>query len=129
LLVDDEPEWCELITCVLGEAGRQVAVASDVPTLKRLLPKYKVDIALVDLGLPEGGALPACQTIKGHMGRHLPLILCWVSHWEVVADAKAKGWSADDWLIMPFTVEDVVERVERLSSARKLRRRRTTRRC
>jgi DNA-binding response OmpR family regulator len=116
LLVDDDYELGELLVLLLGELGYRVVVAADVHSLKRLASRYEVDVALVNLMLPERGGFIACHIIKDLIGSHVALVLM-APVVEVVGDPEVQGLGVVDWLIMPYDIEAVVDRVERAFSA------------
>jgi len=57
LVVDDEPDICELLTLTLGRMHVRTKAAGDVATAKALLGRHAFDICLTDMRLPDGDGL------------------------------------------------------------------------
>ena len=57
LVIDDEPDICELLTLTLGRMDIRTETAMDVSGAKTLLGKHDFDICLTDMRLPDGDGL------------------------------------------------------------------------
>jgi two-component system response regulator PilR (NtrC family) len=57
LVIDDEPDICELLTLTLGRMDIRTATAMDVAGAKALLGEQDFDICLTDMRLPDGDGL------------------------------------------------------------------------
>jgi len=66
LIVDDELEWQELLTEVIGGATDNVYIESAVDgyEARQKVRWFKPDIVLLDLGMPGIDGVELCQTIK-----------------------------------------------------------------
>lgn len=66
LIVDDELEWQELLTEVIGGANDDVYIESAVDgyEAKQKVRWFKPDIVLLDLGMPGIDGVELCHTIK-----------------------------------------------------------------
>jgi len=53
LVVDDEPDVCELLAIALAEYGAQVTAASSVAEAIKVLDRLQPDILISDIGMPE----------------------------------------------------------------------------
>ncbi|MEO7742363.1 MAG: ATP-binding protein [Usitatibacter sp.] len=53
LVVDDQPDACELVARVLGECGAQVITASSARQALQLLVDRRPDVLVSDIGMPE----------------------------------------------------------------------------
>ena len=82
--------------------------------LKRQLEAdgYRVDLAIVDLGLPKVNGLTVVKTLRAE-GRTLPiLILTARGSWQDKVTGLEAG--ADDYLVKPFEYPELVARVKAL---------------
>ena len=57
LVVDDEPDICELLTMTLGRMHIKAESAVDLASARALLAKQHFDICLTDMRLPDGDGL------------------------------------------------------------------------
>jgi DNA-binding response OmpR family regulator len=111
LLVEDAPEFAQLATDVLSDAGYGVRsvtnIADAIATMNASMP----DVVVLDLGLPDGDGLDLCRSIREHSNAYIIV----VSGRAREAD-KLLGFSlgADDFLVKPFSGRELVARVEAL---------------
>jgi two-component system, OmpR family, response regulator len=120
LLIDDEPGILNFVSRGLRDAGYTVDVAADGEGgLKAALgPPY--DLIILDLLLPDLGGIDLLRRL---MGRHpgQPVIVL-----SALSDTSSKVSSlesgADDYLVKPFSIEELLARVRaRLRDARSAR--------
>jgi two-component system response regulator PilR (NtrC family) len=57
LVIDDEPDICELLALTLGRMDIRTATAKDIAGAKALLAEKDFDICLTDMRLPDGDGL------------------------------------------------------------------------
>ncbi len=57
LVVDDEPDLCELLSITLQRMNLQPRTAGDVSAAQRLLKSERYDLCLTDMRLPDGDGL------------------------------------------------------------------------
>lgn len=112
LLVEDDPDLRSQITARLDELGMVVDVASDGREGLYLATEYPIDLALIDLGLPELDGLSLIRNLR-KSGRDIPvLILTARGTWQDKVEGFEAG--ADDYLVKPFHPEELVARVRAL---------------
>ena len=74
--------------------------------------EYPIDLAIVDLGLPEMSGLDIIREVR-KQGKSFPiLILTARDRWEDKVDGLDAG--ADDYVVKPFQFEEVIARVNAL---------------
>ena len=74
--------------------------------------EYPIDLAIVDLGLPEMSGLDIIRNVR-EQGKTYPiLILTARDRWEDKVDGLDAG--ADDYVVKPFHHEEVTARVNAL---------------
>lgn len=112
LVVEDEQALREQIARALRERGFAVDETGDGTEAVHLGNEYPVDVAVLDLGLPGRPGLEVLQDWR-EAGRTFPvLILTARSRWqEKVAGLEA---GADDYLVKPFRIEEVIARLRAL---------------
>ncbi len=112
LLIEDEAPLRETLAARLKSEGYAVDVAADGEEGLYYGLEYPLDVAIVDLGLPKLGGMEVIQRLRDQ-GRTFPiLILTARGDWE----DKVKGLQtgADDYLVKPFQVEELLARLNAL---------------
>ena len=64
LVVDDEPQMCNVIERILEKEGYKVITAPDGETALRLILEKKPDVILLDLEMPGINGREACRRIR-----------------------------------------------------------------
>jgi two-component system response regulator PilR (NtrC family) len=64
LIVDDEPDLCQLAEITLSRMGLGTRTAHDVRTAKSLLASEQFDICLTDMNLPDGNGIELVEHIQ-----------------------------------------------------------------
>jgi len=109
LVVEDEEHLRNLIQNAL-KPNYTVFTASSVIDAKYVLENSKIDIALVDIGLPES---PGTDLLEEIVGRNLPtkvIMMTGNTQPETATELTKKG--ASDFISKPFGVEVLKSRVD-----------------
>jgi len=64
LVVDDEPDICELAEITLSRMGLQTRSANDISTAKKILSTQDFDLCLTDMNLPDGNGIELIEYIQ-----------------------------------------------------------------
>jgi len=108
LVVEDDPLILRFVRQALEEEGHQVF---DTDTLKRGLIEAgtrRPDLLILDLGLPDGDGVNLLRDLRGWSS--LPVIV--LSARSAEADKiEALDAGADDYLVKPFSVGELLARV------------------
>ncbi|HEY7673280.1 MAG TPA: response regulator transcription factor [Gammaproteobacteria bacterium] len=112
LLVEDDQSLNRALVAQLGEAGYKVDTALDGREGLYLAKEYAIDLAIVDLGLPGVSGLDLIRTLRTD-GKDYPiLVLTARDRWQDKVAALKLG--ADDYVVKPFHVEELLARVDAL---------------
>lgn len=111
LVVDDAPEFGQLVRAVLTAAGHSVLQAGDIATARAELDESRIDLVVLDLGLPDGDGLDLCRWVR-ERGDTYVLVISGRDQADDGVDALEAG--ADDFLAKPFTPRELGARVEAL---------------
>jgi two-component system response regulator PhoP len=112
LLIEDDARLVEALRKQLRDAGYAVDVSGDGVEGLYLGEEFPVDLAIIDLGLPELPGLEVIRKLRSR-GRDFPiLVLTARADWQ----DKVKGLEAgaDDYLTKPFHVEELMARINAL---------------
>lgn len=112
LLIEDEAPLLDQITSYLRGKDMQVETAANGADGLRAGQALPIDVAVVDLGLPD---IPGLEVIRQwrQNGRTLPiLILTARGTWQDKVAGLETG--ADDYLVKPFHLEELVARIRAL---------------
>jgi two-component system response regulator PhoP len=112
LVIEDDNTLRETLAAQLTESGFAVEQAADGKEGLYFALEYPIDLAIVDLGLPEMSGLDIIREVR-KQGRSFPiLILTARDRWEDKVDGLDAG--ADDYVVKPFQFEEVIARVNAL---------------
>lgn len=108
LIVDDEKPICDLIDLNLSSAGYQcVSVQDGLKAINRI-EEEEFDLILLDIMLPGADGYDIMEYIRP---LKIPVIFITAKH-EVKDRVKGLKLGADDYLVKPFDVVELVARVE-----------------
>lgn len=108
LIVDDEKPICDLIDLNLSSAGYHCTAVQDGLKAIELIEKNSYDLILLDIMLPGADGYDIMEYIRP-LG--VPVIFITAKH-EVKDRVKGLKLGADDYLVKPFDVVELVARVE-----------------
>lgn len=108
LIVDDEKAICDLIDLNLSAAGYSCMAVQDGLQALSLIEKEQFDLILLDIMLPGANGYDVMEYIRP-MG--IPVIFITAKQ-EVRDRVKGLRLGADDYLVKPFDVVELVARVE-----------------
>ena len=110
LVVDDEPRLTELLSLELDVEGYDVDIASDRATgLIRSRSEPAPDLIILDWNLPDFSGIDICQRIRA--GGICTPILMLTGHEEVSDRVTALDAGVDDYLIKPFSIDELMARL------------------
>lgn len=112
LVIEDDATLRESLVKGLSKAGFAVEQAADGKEGLYCAQEYPVDLAIIDLGLPEVPGLDIIRTVRAAGKTYPILILTARDRWEDKVDGLSAG--ADDYVVKPFHFEEVSARVNAL---------------
>jgi DNA-binding response OmpR family regulator len=112
LLVEDDQNLGRSLAQGFTEAGFLVMFAQTLNAAKALLAKERVDIAVLDLGLPDGEGLDLLGALKGSVPE-TPLIIT-TARGELNDRLRGLQGGADDYLVKPYAFAELLARVQNL---------------
>ena len=112
LVIEDDVTLRESLAQKLGDAGFAVEQAADGKEGLYFAEEYPIDLAIIDLGLPEMSGIEIIQKVRADGKTYPILILTARDRWEDKVDGLSAG--ADDYVVKPFHFEEVAARVNAL---------------
>ena len=109
LLVEDEVNLARFIELELESEGYQVSVAHDGMSGLSIARQTPPDLAILDWMLPGLTGLELCRRLRS-TGSQLPVILLTAKD-EVVDRVAGLDAGADDYVVKPFSIEELLARV------------------
>jgi two-component system response regulator QseB len=112
LLVEDDPMIGKAVRQGLVNAGFTVDWAHDGPAAELALRNGVYDLAILDLGLPVKDGMALLESMR-RAGNHLPVLIA-TARDAVSARIAGLNAGADDYLVKPFDMDELVARVRAL---------------
>ena len=112
LLVEDEAPLRETLAARLKREGFAVDTAADGEEGLYLGREVPFDAAIIDLGLPKKSGMDLVKELRDAGQRFPILILTARSSWQDKVQGLKNG--ADDYLVKPFHVEELLARINAL---------------
>ena len=112
LLVEDEAPLRETLAARLKRDGFAVDTAADGEEGLFLGREVPFDIAIIDLGLPKKSGMELVKDLRDAGQKYPILILTARSSWQDKVQGLKQG--ADDYLVKPFHVEELLARINAL---------------
>ncbi|MBT8077176.1 MAG: response regulator transcription factor [Gammaproteobacteria bacterium] len=112
LVIEDEETLRESLCKQLADNGFGVEQAADGREGLYFALEYPIDLAIIDIGLPEMSGLDVIKELRAKGKTYPVLILTARDRWQDKVDGLSAG--ADDYVVKPFHFEEVSARVNAL---------------
>jgi two-component system, OmpR family, response regulator len=112
-VVEDDASVRRVLADALRMNGHEVVLARNgQEALRDLTPSSKVDVLVIDIGLPDADGRDVCQALRTE-GQHAPVLF--LTALDGVHD-RVSGFHAggDDYVAKPFALSEVMVRIEAL---------------
>ena len=113
ILVEDEINIASFIERGLREFGHEVSVVYDGNAGWELLQNESFDLLILDIIMPGMNGLELCRMYRQRFGYHSPVVMLTALG---TTDDIVKGLDAgaDDYLVKPFSFQELEERIKAL---------------
>ena len=110
LIVDDDPDICELLAEYLTKNGFRVTVAANGKQMRAALDLSTFDLVVLDLMLPGEDGLSLCRELRGGRLRALPIVML-TARSEETDRVVGLELGADDYVTKPFAARELMARI------------------
>ncbi|MFJ3670961.1 response regulator transcription factor [Streptomyces sp. NPDC090106] len=107
-LIEDDPDFALMCRSFLEREGFMVTWAMDARAGKSVLHEGGIDLAVLDLGLPDGSGLELLRALRSTSRLPVVVITGRGTEAERVAGLEI---GADDYLVKPFSQRELVARI------------------
>ena len=111
LVVDDEPSIVEVVTYALGEVGFATITAATGPAALIAARENHIDLVILDVMLPGIDGFTVCRELRATSA--VPIILL-TARDDELDRVVGLELGADDYVVKPFGVRELVARVRAL---------------
>lgn len=109
LAIDDEESITQFLKMGLEAEGYEVITASEGMTGIQLAEKWKPDVAIVDIMMPGMDGYEVCRSLKKYTNCQVILLS---AKGEVTDRVTGLNAGADDYMVKPFSFEELIARVQ-----------------
>ncbi len=103
LVIDDEPDICELLSLTLGRMDINTETATDVAGAKSLFAKHDFDLCLTDMRLPDGDGLELVEWMQTN-APGVPVAVI-TAHGNIETAVQALKLGAFDFISKPLDLK------------------------
>ena len=114
LVVDDQPDLVRLVSFNLGKEGYLVRAASTGTEALQAVLESPPDLVILDIMLPEMDGLEVCRRLRSSRRTAAVPILMLSARKEELDKVLGLEMGADDYVVKPFSVRELVARVRAL---------------
>ncbi len=112
LVVEDDPKLAEFLNRVLGDEGHTTVIAPDAQSAYERAPKEVFDAIVLDWMLPDGEGPQVAERLRA-AEVHAPILML-TARGEVSDKVAGLRSGADDYLVKPFEVDELLARLDAL---------------
>jgi two-component system response regulator AtoC len=116
LVIDDEVDMLTNYSRLLKRAGHDCLTSTDPSQLETLLADFRPDLVITDLIMPNESGLEVLERVK-EFDEEIPVILV-TAYGSIESAVEAMKHSAADYLTKPFSVNELLGRIQESLSRR-----------
>lgn len=117
LVVEDDLITLKLLEYALTKEGYIVSPHSDFKSAIKILEEFKPDLIITDIIMPSTSGFEIISLIKSG-GKGIPiLVISAIDEESTVYEALSLG--ADDFIVKPFELEEILQRIKLLLNEKK----------
>jgi DNA-binding response OmpR family regulator len=105
LHVDDDPDIRLLMSASMQEFGYQVLTAGTIAEAMQLAQKFRFDLCILDVKLPDGTGIDLCRKLR-ELFPTTPM-LYYSGHADVASSAQALQICGDAYIKKPVSIDEL----------------------
>ncbi len=109
MIVDDDPNICELLRLYLEKEGYATVLAGDGETALEIFNPGEVSLVLLDVMMPRVDGWETCRRLRA--AANVPVIML-TAKGETFDKVLGLELGADDYIVKPFDTKEVVARIK-----------------
>jgi len=111
LVVDDEPDLCEIVRRVLTRAGAEVVTASGLSGAERVCAEHPkaIDLAITDLKLNEGSGVQVAEAVRAACPDALIMFMSGLPYFDAAVIELGPDASV---IAKPFRATELIDTVQ-----------------
>ena len=113
LIAEDDLHTREALVEILNDEGYETLAAADGREALKLYTQQKPDFVCLDVMMPDLSGYDVCREIR-RFDRHIPIIFITAKS-EEIDKVLGLEMGADDYIVKPFGVKEVVARIHAVS--------------
>jgi adenylate cyclase len=118
LVADDHASGRQMIMDIIAAMGHEVIAAEDGPSALLQARRQLPDLVILDVEMPGLSGFEVCQQLRaGEATSRMPIIMLTALH-EAEDRVRGLNLGADDYLVKPFAVRELMARVEKRLGAK-----------
>ena len=121
LIVEDEADLSSSMAYALRAHGYEAEIADRGESAMLALDEFHPDLVLLDLMLPDMSGLEVCRHLRGSTGADQPAVIIVSARAQEIDRVVGFEIGADDYVVKPFSVRELMLRIEARLKARRTR--------
>lgn len=113
LIVEDDADIIEIVTFALRQEGCEVQVARDGEAGLQAVKAFAPDVVLLDVSMPRMDGLTALRELRRGPDKSAVPVIMMTARGRATDISYAVSQGADDYLVKPFDVQEMVRKVVR----------------
>lgn len=110
LIIDDDPDLCELLEDALSESYN-IRTTNSPDNVLLLLDSHNPEVVILDVNLPNGNGLQLCEQISGN---YEPMVLLVSGDTTLELQVDAYNHGCADFMTKPFHIKELHNKVDAL---------------
>ena len=119
MLIDDDPNIAEVVEIILSKHGFEVLKIFEARRVWEMFAHFQPDVVLLDVNVAGIDGRDVCKELKSEQSphNHIPVVLFSAMY---NLEETYRECNASDFISKPFDVHDLVSKLKKHASMRKL---------